>query len=113
MDGRPPGKVRGDCKIQTQVLYLALGLTEEGRKEVLGMWLAETESASFWMAVLDELRQRVVEDILVTVTDNLTGLTQAIEGIFPGAVTQVCITHQIRNSLQYVAGRRKKPLWRR
>ena len=71
-------------------------------KEVLGFWIAKNESASFWMTVLTDLKARGVEDILIACTDNLKGFTQAIKGVFPEAITQLCIVHQIRNSCKFV-----------
>lgn len=80
----------------------------EGHKEMLGMWLGENESASFWMNVLTEIRARGVEDILITSTDNLKGFTEAITSIFPQSVTQICVVHQIRNASRYVVWKDKK-----
>ena len=73
------------------------------------MWMAETESASFWMSVLTDLKARGVEDILIACTDNLKGFTDAIKGVFPDTVTQLCVVHQIRNSCKYVVWKDRKP----
>lgn len=101
-------KVRHNGKYINKCIYLVIGLKKDGRKEVLGMWMAETESASFWMSVLTDLKARGVEDILIACTDNLKGFTDAIRGVFPKTVTQLCIVHQIRNSCKYVVWRDRK-----
>lgn len=75
----------------------------DGRKDVLGMWVGENESAKFWAGVLNSLRNRGVEDILIACTDNLTGFSQAIEAVFPKTDIQNCIIHQLRNSSKYVS----------
>jgi transposase-like protein len=95
-------KVRSNGKVQGKTIYLILGLRQDGLKEVLGMWISETESASFWMNVLTDLKARGVEDILIACTDNLAGIRQAIKAVYPKAITQLCIVHQIRNSTRYV-----------
>ena len=101
-------KIRHNGKIINKTIYLVIGLTQEGLKQVLGMWIALTESASFWLSVLTDLKARGVEDILIASTDNLPGFTEAIKSIFPLAVTQICIVHQVRNSLRYVVWKEKK-----
>lgn len=95
-------KVKHNGKYINKCIYLVIGLKKDGLKEVLGMWMAETESASFWMTVLTDLKARGVEDILIACTDNLKGFADAIRGVFPDTVTQLCIVHQIRNSCKYV-----------
>ena len=101
-------KIREDGKVANKCIYIVIGLTQEGKKEVLGFWIAKTESASFWMTVLTDLKARGVEDILIACTDNLKGFTQAIKGVFPEAVTQLCIVHQIRNSCKFIAWKDRK-----
>lgn len=101
-------KVKHNGKYQNKCMYLVIGLKRDGLKEVLGMWVAETESASFWMQVLTDLKARGVEDILLACTDNLKGFTQAIQGVFPQTITQLCIVHQIRNSCKYVVWKDRK-----
>ncbi len=101
-------KVRQNGKVINKTVYLAVGLNSEGHKEMLGMWLGESESASFWMSVMTDLRTRGVEDILITSTDNLKGFTEAIVSIFPQSVTQICVVHQIRNASRYVVWKDKK-----
>lgn len=95
-------KIKHNGHYQNKCIYLVIGLKSDGHKEVLGLWTAESESASFWLSVLTDLKARGVEDILIASTDNLKGFTQAIQGVFPRAVTQLCIVHQIRNSCRYV-----------
>lgn len=101
-------KVRQNGKVINKTIYLMIGLNNQGTKEVLGMWLHETESASFWMSVFTDIKARGVEDIFIVCSDNLTGLTDGISSIYPQAVTQVCVVHQIRNSLKYVVWKDKK-----
>lgn len=101
-------KVRQNGKVINKTVYLAVGLNADGHKEMLGMWLGEGESASFWMSVMTDLRARGVEDILITSTDNLKGFTEAIVSIFPQSVTQICVVHQIRNASRYVVWKDKK-----
>lgn len=95
-------KVRSDNKVINKCVYIVIGLKPDGMKEVLGYWIEKTESAAFWMSVLTDLKARGVEDILIACTDNLKGFTQAINAVFPQAVTQLCIVHQIRNSCKFV-----------
>lgn len=101
-------KVRQNGKVINKTIYLAVGLNAQGFKEVLGMWLGESESASFWISVLTDLRSRGVEDILITSTDNLKGFTEAITSVFAQSVTQICVVHQIRNAMRYVVWKDKK-----
>jgi transposase-like protein len=95
-------KIREDKKVINKCVYIVIGLKPDGHKEVLGFWIEKNESAAFWMTVLTELKARGVEDILIACTDNLKGFTQAISAVFPEAVTQLCIVHQIRNSCKFV-----------
>jgi putative transposase len=95
-------KVREDRSVRTRACYLAIGVTVEGEREVLGIWWQETEGAKFWLAVLNDLHHRGVQDVLVACVDGLTGFPQAIEAVFPQAWVQTCIVHQIRNSMRYV-----------
>lgn len=101
-------KVRQNGKVINKTVYLVIGLNKAGMKEVLGMWLDISESASFWLSVLTELKSRGVEDVLIASTDNLKGFTDAIKSVFPQAVTQLCVVHQIRNSMRYVVWKDKK-----
>jgi transposase-like protein len=101
-------KVRQNGKVINKTIYLIIGLKKEGYKEILGMWIGETESASLWMNVLNDLKERGVKDILIACTDNLAGIKQAIQAIYPNASTQLCIVHQIRNSVRYVSWKERK-----
>ena len=101
-------KVRHNGKVQGKTIYLVIGLRKDGLKEVLGMWISETESASFWMNVLTDLKARGVEDILIASTDNLSGIRQAIGAVFPETISQLCVVHQIRNSSRYVVWKERK-----
>lgn len=94
-------KVRESGKIINKTVYLCVGLNERGYKDVLGMWVGKSESSSFWMSVLTDLKARGVEDMLITVTDNLNGFTDTIKTVFPQSTTQICVVHQIRNSCKY------------
>lgn len=101
-------KVREQSRVINKTVYIAVGLTKDGYKEVLGLWVGKNESASFWMNVLSDLKARGVEDILITATDNLNGFTQTIKSIFPQSNTQICIVHQIRNACKYVSYKDRK-----
>ena len=101
-------KVRDNGKIINKTVYLCVGLKQNGLKEVLGMWVGKSESSSFWMGVLTDLKARGVQDILITCTDNLNGFTDTIRSVFPQSSTQVCVVHQIRNSCKYVVYKDKK-----
>jgi transposase-like protein len=95
-------KVRQDGEIKSMAAYLVLGMSIEGEKDLLGIYLAETESASFWLQVLTDIESRGVKDILIACIDNLKGFTEAISTIYPQTDVQLCIVHQIRNSMKYV-----------
>ena len=101
-------KVRENGKVINKTVYLCVGLNKDGLKEVLGMWVGKNESAAFWMGVLTDIKARGVEDILITVTDNLNGFTETIKSVFPASTTQICVVHQIRNSCRYVVWKEKK-----
>jgi putative transposase len=101
-------KVRQNGKVQSKTIYLMIGLKQTGRKEILGMWISETESASFWLNVLTDIKSRGVRDILIASTDNLAGIRQAIKSAFPNTITQLCVVHQIRNSCKYVVWKDRK-----
>ncbi|MDG5816802.1 IS256 family transposase [Chitinispirillales bacterium ANBcel5] len=85
-----------------KAVYLAIGVDSDGMRDILGLWIQQQEGASFWMAILDELKQRGVEDILIACVDGLKGFEQAINAVFPNTVVQLCIVHLIRNSLRFV-----------
>lgn len=101
-------KVRQDGKVIDKAVQIAVGLSNNGYKEILGMWICQHESAAFWMSVLTNLKTRGVEDILITSTDNLKGIVDAIKSVFPQTMTQICIVHQLRNSLKFVVWKDKK-----
>jgi putative transposase len=101
-------KVREGSKVINKTIYIALGLTKDGHKEVLGLWLSQTESASYWMTVLTDLKMRGVSEIFITATDNLKGFTDAISTIYPQCETQICVVHQIRNACKYVVYKDRK-----
>src|SRR3954467_7122102 len=101
-------KVREDRSVKSRACYLALGVTVDGEREVLGLWWQETEGAKFWLAVLNDLRRRGVDDVLIACVDGLKGFPEAIEATFPHAWVQTCIVHLIRASLRYVNYRDKK-----
>lgn len=101
-------KVREDRSVRNRACYLAIGVSVEGEREVLGIWWQETEGAKFWLAVLNDLRHRGVEDVLVCCVDGLTGFPEAIEAVYPQAWVQCCIVHQIRNSMRYVTYTERK-----
>jgi putative transposase len=95
-------KVREDRSVRNRACYLALGVTCDGEREVLGLWWQETEGSKFWLAVLNDLRRRGVHDVLISCVDGLKGFPEAIEATFPQAWVQTCIVHLIRASLRYV-----------
>jgi len=101
-------KVREDRSVKNRACYLALGVTCDGDREVLGLWWQETEGAKFWLSVLNDLQRRGVEDVLIACVDGLTGFPDAIEAVFPEAWVQTCIVHLIRASLRYVNYRDKR-----
>ena len=101
-------KIRVDGSVQNRCIYLAIGVNLEGRKETLGLWTAENEGAKFWLAVLTELVNRGIRDIFIACVDGLKGFTEAIASVFPETVIQVCIVHQIRNSLTYTSYKDRK-----
>jgi transposase-like protein len=105
-------KIREGGSVQRRACYLALGVTLEGDRDVLGMWFQETEGAKFWMQVLTELKQRGIQDILIACVDGLKGFPEAIEAVFPRTTVQTCIVHLIRHSLKYVPRREREQVAR-
>lgn len=101
-------KVKEDGKMQTRCLYNILGINTEGKKEILGMYVNQSEGANFWLSVLTDLQIRGVADILIACIDNLKGFAEAIQTVFAKTEVQSCIVHQIRNSLKYVASKDQK-----
>ena len=102
--------VRSEGQIVKKAVYIAIGIDLSGRKDILGMWVGENESAKYWATVLNSLRNRGVEDVFIACTDNLTGFANAIEAVFPRADIQNCIIHQLRNSSKYVSYKDLKAL---
>lgn len=96
-------KVRKDARVINKCLHTVLGINMEGRKEILGIWFSENESASFWTSVLNDMKNRGVQDILIACRDNLSGFSGAVETVFPHTEQQLCVIHQIRNSTKYVS----------
>jgi transposase-like protein len=103
-------KIRDEGTVRNKAVYLALGIDAGGRKDVLGLWIEQTEGAKFWLKVFNDLKQRGVADILIAVVDGLRGFPDAIEAVFPKAQIQTCIVHLIRNSLNYVGWKERKVL---
>lgn len=101
-------KVKEEGKVVNRCVYNVLGINTEGRKELLGMYVSESEGANFWLGVLTNLQQRGVADILIACIDNLKGFAEAITAIFPSTTVQTCVVHQIRNSIRYVASKDQK-----
>ena len=101
-------KIRYDGTVQNRCIYLAIGVNIEGKKETLGLWTAESEGSKFWLGVLTELSNRGISDIFIACVDGLKGFTEAIESVFPNTITQLCIVHQIRNSLTYISYKDRK-----
>jgi putative transposase len=100
-------KVRDSGHVKNKAIYLAIGVTMEGLKEVLGLWIAQTEGAKFWLQVVTELKNRGVRDILIACVDGLKGFPEAIESTFPQTVVQLCIVHLVRHSLNYVSWKQR------
>jgi putative transposase len=103
-------KVKKDGKVINKCVYSVLGIDMEGKKDILGIWISETESAVFWATVFNELKNRGVKDILIACHDNLSGFANALETVFPNTENQLCIIHMIRNSTKYVSYKDLKAL---
>lgn len=101
-------KVKDNGRAECKAVYIVLGINESGFKDVLGIYLAESEGANFWLSVLTDLRNRGVKDILIASVDGLKGFPAAIEAIFPRTEVQLCIVHQVRNSLKYIVSKDQK-----
>lgn len=105
-------KIRTDGRVQNRAVYVALGVDLDGQKELLGLWIGESEGAKFWLNVLTELSSRGVQDILIAAVDGLTGFPEAIESVFPKTEVQLCVVHMVRNSLRYVPWKHRKAVAR-
>lgn len=101
--------VRQENTVVKKAAYIVLGVTDEGEKDILGIWIGENESAKFWLSVFNDLKQRGVQDILIMCSDGLTGIKQAIETAYPNTIQQRCIVHMIRNSVKFVYYKDMKP----
>ena len=101
-------KIRGDGVVSNKAVYLALGIQADGQRDVLGLWIEQTEGAKFWLKVFNELKTRGCQDILIAVVDGLKGLTEAIGAVYPKTAVQTCIVHLIRNSLEYAGWKDRK-----
>ena len=103
-------KIRDEGLVRNKAIYIALGVAADGTKDVLGLWIENTEGAKFWLKVMNELRNRGVGDILIAVVDGLKGFPEAIEAVFPRTIVQTCIVHLIRHSLEFVSWADRKPV---
>jgi transposase-like protein len=103
-------KVREDAVVRNKAIYLALGVLPDGTREVLGLWIENTEGAKFWLKVFNDLKTRGVTDILIAVTDGLKGMGEALGAVFPATTLQTCIVHLIRNSLDFASWKDRKLL---
>jgi putative transposase len=103
-------KVRDEGLVRNKAVHIALGVRADGTKEILGLWLEQNEGAKFWLRVMNELRNRGVEDVLIAVVDGLKGFPEAIAAVFPDATVQTCIVHLLRQSLAFVAHKDRKPV---
>jgi len=101
-------KIRDRGSVQNKAVYIAVGVANDGNRDVLGMWIQSTEGAKFWLSILGELKQRGVRDILVLCADGLTGMPQAVEAAFPQTVFQTCIVHMVRASTRFVPWKERK-----
>jgi putative transposase len=101
-------KIRDEGTVRNKAVYVALGVRADGRKEILGLWIEQTEGAKFWLRVMAELKNRGVEDVLIAVVDGLKGFPEAITAVFPRAQVQTCIVHLIRGSLDFVSYKDRK-----
>ena len=99
---------RASGAVQNKHVYLALGVNQMGEKEILGLWMAESEGAKFWLSVMTELKNRGLHDIFIACTDGLKGFPEAIEAVYPETQVQLCIVHQVRHSLRYVSWKQRK-----
>jgi putative transposase len=103
-------KMRDEGTVRNKAVYLAIGVTPEGRKDVLGIWIEQTEGAKFWLRVMTEIKNRGVNDILIAIIDGLKGFPEAINSVFPETQIQTCIVHLIRNSLDFCSWKDRKPV---
>jgi len=100
--------IRHEGRVHKKAIYVALGITMEGHKEVLGLWISKNEGAKFWLSVLTDLQNRGLQDVLIFCVDGLSGFPEAIEAVYPKAKVQLCIVHQVRNSVKFVGSKHQK-----
>ncbi len=103
-------KIRDEATVRSKAVYLALAILPDGRRDILGLWIEQTEGAKFWMRVFADLKSRGCADILIAVTDGLKGMSEALEAVYPATTLQTCIVHLLRHSLDYANGKERKPL---
>ncbi|RMS32867.1 ISPsy18, transposase [Pseudomonas ficuserectae] len=103
-------KIRDEGMVRNKAIYLALGVLPDGTRDILGIWIENTEGAKFWLKVFNDLRNRGVEDMLIAVTDGLKGMPEALAAVYPETTLQTCIVHLIRNSLDYASRDKRKGL---
>ena len=103
-------KIRDEAVVRSKAVYLALAVLPDGTREVLGIWIEQTEGAKFWMKVFTDLKTRGCQDILIAVTDGLKGMSEALAAVYPATTLQTCIVHLLRNSLEFANWKERKPL---
>ena len=103
-------KIRAEATVRSKAVYLALAVLPDGSRDILGIWIEQTEGAKFWMKVFTDLKTRGCQDVLIAVTDGLKGMSEALAAVFPATTLQTCIVHLLRHSLEFVSGRDRKPL---
>lgn len=103
-------KIRDEGLVRNKAVYVALGVTPEGTKDILGLWIETSEGAKFWLRVMNELKNRGVGDILIAVVDGLKGFPDAINAVFPQTVVQTCVVHLIRNSMDFASWKDRRPI---
>ncbi len=100
-------KIRDGAHVRTKAMYLVIGINLQGTKEVLGLWIEQTEGAKFWLQILTELKNRGVQDIFIACVDGFTGFPEAMEAVFPRTQVQLCIVHMVRRSLNFVGHKQR------
>jgi putative transposase len=103
-------KIRDEGLVRNKAVYIALGVTADGTKDILGLWIENTEGAKFWLRVMNELKNRGVNDVLIAVVDGLKGFPEAINAVFPQTIVQTCIVHLIRHSMDFASWKDRKVL---
>jgi putative transposase len=103
-------KIRDEATVRSKAIYLALAVLPDGTRDILGLWIEQTEGAKFWMKVFSDLKTRGCQDILIAVTDGLKGMSEALAAVFPETTLQTCIVHLIRSSLEFANWKERKAL---